>query len=333
MDIALIQAAYIVAALLFIMSLAGLSKHETARDGNVLGMVGMGIALVATLWLSLRGAAWSAWLLIAVAMVIGAAIGIARARKVEMTGMPELIAMLHSFVGAAAVLVGINTFVATSDLVGVEGEAVHLVEIFLGVFIGAVTFTGSIVAFLKLSARISSKPLMLPARHWLNLAALVVSAGLLVWFVAAHSIGPLLVMTAIALAFGWHLVASIGGGDMPVVVSMLNSYSGWAAAAAGFMLGNDLLIVTGALVGSSGAYLSYIMCRAMNRSFVSVIAGGFGQEVSTGGDKDYGEHREVQAAEVADMLKDASCVVITPRYGMAVAQAEYPVAELTSQLR
>ncbi len=334
MDTALIQAAYIVAALLFIMSLAGLSKHETAREGNVLGMVGMGIALVATLWLSLRGAACSAWLLIAFAMVVGAAIGIARARKVEMTGMPELIAMLHSFVGAAAVLVGINTFVATSDAVGVEGEAVHLVEIFLGVFIGAVTFTGSIVAFLKLSARISSKPLMLPARHWLNLAALVVSAGLLGWFVAADSIVPLLVMTAIALAFGWHLVASIGGGDMPVVVSMLNSYSGWAAAAAGFMLGNDLLIVTGALVGSSGAYLSYIMCKAMNRSFVSVIAGGFGSDGTVSdSDVDYGDHRETNAAEVADLLKNASTVVITPGYGMAVAQAQYPVADLTSKLR
>ncbi|MER7072606.1 Re/Si-specific NAD(P)(+) transhydrogenase subunit beta [Terrabacter sp. NPDC000476] len=334
MDIALISAAYIVAALLFIMSLAGLSKHETARDGNVLGMVGMGLALVATLWLSLRGAAWSAWVLIAVAMAIGAAIGIARARKVEMTGMPELIAMLHSFVGAAAVLVGLNTFVATSGVVGLEGEAVHLVEIFLGVFIGAVTFTGSIVAFLKLSARISSKPLMLPARHWLNLAALLVSAGLLVWFVAAHSIVPLLVMTAVALAFGWHLVASIGGGDMPVVVSMLNSYSGWAAAAAGFMLGNDLLIVTGALVGSSGAYLSYIMCQAMNRSFVSVIAGGFGSDGTVSdADVDYGEHRETTAAEVAELLKNASSVVITPGYGMAVAQAQYPVAELTAKLR
>src|SRR6478752_3390854 len=260
MDIALIQAAYIVAALLFILSLAGLSKHETAREGNVLGMIGMAIALVATLWLALRDAAWGNWVAIIVAMAIGASIGIWRARRVEMTGMPELIAMLHSFVGAAAVLVGINTYLADTG----GGDAVHLVEIFLGVFIGAVTFTGSIVAFLKLSARISSKPLMLPARHWLNLAALLASAGLLVWFVASHSIVPLLVMLVIALAFGWHLVASIGGGDMPVVVSMLNSYSGWAAAAAGFMLGNDLLIVTGALVGSSGAILSYIMCKAMN---------------------------------------------------------------------
>jgi NAD(P) transhydrogenase subunit beta len=326
----LIQAAYIVAALLFIMSLAGLSRHETARDGNVLGMVGMGIALVATLWLSLRDAPWGNVIAVAVAMAIGAAIGIWRARRVEMTGMPELIAMLHSFVGAAAVLVGLNTFLASEG----AGDSVHLVEIFLGVFIGAVTFTGSIVAFLKLSARISSKPLMLPARHWLNLAALLVSAGLLVWFVAAHSIVPLLVMTAIALAFGWHLVASIGGGDMPVVVSMLNSYSGWAAAAAGFMLGNDLLIVTGALVGSSGAYLSYIMCQAMNRSFVSVIAGGFGSDGAVSdADVDYGEHRETNAAEVAELLENATSVVITPGYGMAVAQAQYPVAELTSKLR
>ncbi len=332
MDLALIQAAYIVAALLFILSLAGLSKHETAKDGNILGMVGMALALVATLWLALRGAPAANWLLIAVAMAIGAAIGIWRARRVEMTGMPELIAMLHSFVGAAAVLVGINTFLASGSSAAADG--VHLVEIFLGVFIGAVTFTGSIVAFLKLSARISSKPLMLPARHWLNLAALVMSAALLVWFVASHSIVPLLVMTAIALAFGWHLVASIGGGDMPVVVSMLNSYSGWAAAAAGFMLGNDLLIVTGALVGSSGAYLSYIMCTAMNRSFVSVIAGGFGSDGAvTSGDVDYGDHRETNAEEVADLLTHASSVVITPGYGMAVAQAQYPVADLTAKLR
>lgn len=332
MDLALIQAAYIIAALLFILSLAGLSKHETAKDGNVLGMVGMALALVATLWLALRGAPAANWLLIAVAMAIGAGIGIWRARRVEMTGMPELIAMLHSFVGAAAVLVGFNTFLASGSTEASDG--VHLVEIFLGVFIGAVTFTGSIVAFLKLSARISSRPLMLPARHWLNLAALVLSAGLLVWFVASHSIVPLMVMTAIALAFGWHLVASIGGGDMPVVVSMLNSYSGWAAAAAGFMLGNDLLIVTGALVGSSGAYLSYIMCTAMNRSFVSVIAGGFGSDGAvTSGDVDYGDHRETNAEEVADLLTHASSVVITPGYGMAVAQAQYPVADLTAKLR
>jgi NAD(P) transhydrogenase subunit beta len=201
------------------------------------------------------------------------------------------------------------------------------------VFIGAVTFTGSIVAFLKLSARMKSSPLMLPARHWLNLLAVLVSVGLMAWYIQSHSIVPLLAMTAVSLAFGWHLVASIGGGDMPVVVSMLNSYSGWAAAAAGFMLSNDLLIVTGALVGASGAILSYIMCRAMNRSFISVIAGGFGQEVVIAGDVDYGEHREITAEGAADLLRSARSVVITPGYGMAVAQAQYPVAELTRRLR
>ncbi|MDC5699102.1 Re/Si-specific NAD(P)(+) transhydrogenase subunit beta [Intrasporangium calvum] len=328
METSIITAAYIIAALLFIFSLGGLSKHETAKDGNVLGIVGMGIALVATLWLAGRSAEWLNWGLIAVAVAIGALIGVNKARRVEMTGMPELIAMLHSFVGLAAVLVGYNSFLTGSE------DAVHSVEVFLGVFIGAVTFTGSIVAYLKLSAKISGAPLMLPMRHWLNLAAGVVSVGLMVWFVAAHSIVPLLIMTAIALAFGWHLVASIGGGDMPVVVSMLNSYSGWAAAAAGFMLGNDLLIVTGALVGSSGAYLSYIMSKAMNRKFLSVIAGGFGSDGGAPkGDVDYGEHRETNAAEVADLLTNAKSVVITPGYGMAVAQAQYPVAELTSHLR
>jgi NAD(P) transhydrogenase subunit beta len=332
----LVQAAYIVAAVLFVLSLHGLSKHEKAKEGNAFGVTGMVIALAATIWLAADRAenALVTLLLIAVAMSIGAAIGLWRARVVEMTQMPELVAILHSFVGLAAVLVGFNSFASTSGADAAGGsEAIHSVEVFLGVFIGAVTFTGSVVAFLKLSARIRSAPLMLPARHWLNLAALLVSGGLLGWFVAAHSVVPLLLMTAIALAFGWHLVASIGGGDMPVVVSMLNSYSGWAAAAAGFMLGNDLLIVTGALVGSSGAILSYIMCRAMNRSFVSVIAGGFGQEVSVAADRDYGEHREVLPDEVAELLRDAHSVVITPGYGMAVAQAQYPVAELTSHLR
>lgn len=329
----LVQAAYIVAAVLFVLSLAGLSKHEKAKEGNAFGVAGMVLALGATIWLSVDRAAHPLLTiaLIAVAMAVGAAIGLWRARVVEMTQMPELVAMLHSFVGLAAVLVGFSSYLESTDA-GTD-DGLHLVEVFIGVFIGAVTFTGSIVAFLKLSARIKSSPLMLPARHWLNLAALVVSAGLLIWFVQSHSVLPLLLMTVIALAFGWHLVASIGGGDMPVVVSMLNSYSGWAAAAAGFMLGNDLLIVTGALVGSSGAILSYIMCKAMNRSFFSVIAGGFGQEVSVGDDTDYGDHRETIAADVAELLRDASTVVITPGYGMAVAQAQYPVAELTSQLR
>ncbi|KGN39812.1 Re/Si-specific NAD(P)(+) transhydrogenase subunit beta [Knoellia aerolata] len=326
-----VSAAYIVSAVLFVLSLAGLSRHESAKEGNAFGVTGMVIALGATVWLTLSRSehAVATLLLIALAMAIGAAIGLWRARKVEMTQMPELVAMLHSFVGLAAVLVGINSHLTVGD----ASDTVHSVEVFLGVFIGAVTLTGSIVAFLKLSGRISSSPLMLPARHWLNLAALVVSAGLAVWYVQSHSVVPLLLMTAIALAFGWHLVASIGGGDMPVVVSMLNSYSGWAAAAAGFMLSNDLLIVTGALVGASGAILSWIMCRAMNRSFISVIAGGFGQEVVVGDDKDYGEHREITAESAAELLRDASSVIITPGYGMAVAQAQYPVAELTKRLR
>jgi len=326
-----VSAAYIVSAVFFVLSLAGLSKHESAKEGNAYGVTGMVIALGATIWLVLSRSehALVTLLLIALAMGIGAAIGLWRARKVEMTQMPELVAMLHSFVGLAAVLVGLNSHLTVGD----ASDTIHSVEVFLGVFIGAVTLTGSIVAFLKLSARIPSTPLMLPARHWLNLAALVVSALLLLWFVQSHSVLPLILMTLIALAFGWHLVASIGGGDMPVVVSMLNSYSGWAAAAAGFMLGNDLLIVTGALVGASGAILSWIMCRAMNRSFVSVIAGGFGQEVSLADDRDYGEHREITAEAAADLLRDASSVIITPGYGMAVAQAQYPVAELTKRLR
>jgi H+-translocating NAD(P) transhydrogenase subunit beta len=330
----IVAVAYIVAALLFVLSLAGLSKHETAKTGNTYGIVGMAVALVATIWLVFEDTEWSVGAQVALVfapMLVGGAIGVWRALRVEMTGMPQLIAMLHSFVGLAAVLVGYNTWLLAE---GGPHDAVHLTEVFLGVFIGAVTLTGSIVAFLKLSARIPSKPLMLPGRHVMNLFALLVSAGLLVWFVLTGGAIPLIVMTVVALAFGWHLVASIGGGDMPVVVSMLNSYSGWAAAAAGFMLGNDLLIVTGALVGSSGAYLSYIMCQAMNRSFVSVIAGGFGSgAIAASDDTDYGEHRETSAVDVADLLKDADSVVITPGYGMAVAQAQYPVADLTHKLR
>ena len=265
-------------------------------------------------------------------MAIGAVIGLWRAKSVEMTQMPELIAILHSLVGAAAVLVGYNSFLTEGDLVGSLAN-IHSVEVFLGVFIGAVTLTGSVVAFLKLSTRISSAPLMLPQRHKMNLAALLISAGLMVFFVSSGSVVPLLIMTVISLLLGWHLVASIGGGDMPVVISMLNSYSGWAAAAAGFMLGNDLLIVVGALVGSSGAILSYIMCKAMGRSFISVIAGGFGGAPVSTEEKDYGDFRETNAVEVAELLKDASSVVITPGYGMAVAQAQYPVADLTARLR
>ncbi len=331
-SITLVQACYIIAGLLFVSSLAGLSRHESAKAGNARGIVGMAIALVATIGYAVQSSSWSGLGLIIAAMVVGGSIGVQRALKVEMTEMPQLIAMLHSFVGLAAVLVGYNSWLNPGPL-SAAMEHIHAVEVFLGIFIGAVTLTGSIVAFLKLSARISSKPLMLPGRHLLNLLVLIVSAGLVVWFVATESTPPLVAMTVLSLAFGWHLVASIGGGDMPVVVSMLNSYSGWAAAAAGFMLGNDLLIVVGALVGSSGAFLSYIMCKAMNRSFISVIAGGFGSDGTVSEDKDYGEHRETNAADVADMLREAATVVITPGYGMAVAQAQYPVAELTQKLR
>jgi NAD(P) transhydrogenase subunit beta len=330
-------AAYVVAALLFILSLAGLSKHETARRGNTYGIIGMALALGATGWLVAIGlaaqpnATLGLSLLIG-AVVIGATIGLWRARVVEMTAMPQLIALFHSFVGLAAVLVGWNGALGDAH-VPPELVGIHDGEVAIGIFIGAVTFTGSIVAFLKLSARISSKPLMLPGKNALNLGALVVFAGLTVWYVIVPHVGILIAITVLALALGWHLVASIGGGDMPVVVSMLNSYSGWAAAAAGFLLNNDLLIVTGALVGSSGAYLSYIMCKAMNRSFLSVIAGGFGIEAPKTGDEETGEHREIDARGAADLLTNASSVIITPGYGMAVAQAQYPVADLVARLR
>ncbi|EQB99050.1 Re/Si-specific NAD(P)(+) transhydrogenase subunit beta [Photorhabdus temperata] len=334
MSSGVVIAAYIVAAILFIFSLAGLSRHESAKRGNILGVTGMAIALIATIFGPDTGNV--VWVILA--MVIGAVIGIRLANKVEMTEMPELVAILHSFVGLAAVLVGFNSFIAHDSFVEPVMENIHLTEVFLGVFIGAVTFTGSVVAFGKLCGKISSKPLMLPNRHKLNLAALVISFVLLITFVKTESTGlqvsTLLIMTAIALVFGWHLVASIGGADMPVVVSMLNSYSGWAAAAAGFMLSNDLLIVTGALVGSSGAILSYIMCKAMNRSFISVIAGGFGTDgSSTGDDQDMGEYRETTAEEVAELLKNSTSVIITPGYGMAVAQAQYPVHDITAKLR
>ncbi|WP_018651877.1 Re/Si-specific NAD(P)(+) transhydrogenase subunit beta [Actinobacillus capsulatus] len=352
MSFGFVTAAYIIAAILFIMSLAGLSKHETAKAGCWYGIVGMVIALVATIFgPQSQGTLW-----ILIAMAIGGFIGVKKALKVEMTEMPELVAILHSFVGLAAVLVGFNSYGLHVDaippanldevaLAAFHAEQatlanIHNVEVFLGIFIGAVTFSGSLVAFGKLSGKlfgrkVSSTALNIPHKHKWNLAALIVSALLMVVFLNnPHNIFPVLIMTAIALVFGWHLVSSIGGADMPVVVSMLNSYSGWAAAAAGFMLSNDLLIVTGALVGSSGAILSYIMCKAMNRSFISVIAGGFGTEVkASSGDEEQGEHRETTAEEVAEMLKNASSVIITPGYGMAVAQAQYPVAEITAKLR
>ncbi|MDR0501273.1 MAG: Re/Si-specific NAD(P)(+) transhydrogenase subunit beta [Coriobacteriales bacterium] len=351
----LIQGSFIIAGLLFILALAGLSKHETSKRGNILGAIGMAIALVfiilgvvfgteqtvATMLgdvtLPIQSAA-PAWAIIAIviALVVGAIFGITKALKVEMTGMPELIALFHSFVGLAAVLVGWTAYF--QSVAAGHFDPLHSGELFVGVFIGAVTFTGSIIAYLKLSAKIKSASLVLPAHNALNLLAIAAFVVLTVLFVlmpeGALGLGLLIAVTLIALLLGLHLVASIGGGDMPVVVSMLNSYSGWAAAAAGFTLDNDLLIITGALVGSSGAYLSFIMCKAMNRSFISVIAGGFGSDGAiVGAQKDYGEHRETNAADVADMLKNASSVVITPGYGMAVAQAQGSVADLTSKLR
>jgi NAD(P) transhydrogenase subunit beta len=331
-------AAYIVAALLFILSLAGLSKHETAKQGIVYGIAGMAIALAATVGEVVDNAQGTAIALLFVAIVIGALIGLWRARIVAMTGMPELIALLHSFVGLAAVLVGWSGYYSVEHKSGQTEFAgsllrIHHAEVFIGIFIGAVTFTGSIVANLKLSARIKSAPLMLPGKNYINLGALAAFGVLTAFFTHSPNLPLLIAVTVVALALGWHLVASIGGGDMPVVVSMLNSYSGWAAAASGFLLDNNLLIVTGALVGSSGAYLSYIMCQAMNRSFISVIAGGFGIEAKGDDDTDYGDYREINAEDAADLLKDASSVIITPGYGMAVAQAQYPVADLTRKLR
>lgn len=333
----LISAAYIVAALLFIFSLSGLGKQETAETGNSYGMLGMAIALLATI----ADPRVSNVLVIFVAMGIGSVIGLRLANKVAMTGMPELVAILHSCVGLAAVLVGYNSYFEVEHglSIGLSDERqiavnIHLIEVFLGVFIGAVTFTGSIVAFGKLRGLIKSSALMLPHRHKLNLVAVILVLVLMVAFVEnGGSDNALYLMTLIALVVGLHLVASIGGADMPVVVSMLNSYSGWAAAAAGFMLNNDLLIVTGALVGSSGAILSYIMCKAMNRSFISVIAGGFGTNVVIDGEIDYGEHIEVNADAVAGILLNAKSVVITPGFGMAVAQAQYPVYKMTQALK
>ncbi|MFE6970803.1 Re/Si-specific NAD(P)(+) transhydrogenase subunit beta [Isoptericola sp. NPDC057653] len=332
------QAAYVVAGLLFVLSLAGLSAQESARRGTVLGMVGMGLAIVATIALALSRSErpWPVTAgLILLVLVVGAAVGSWRARRVEMTQMPELIALLHSFVGLSAVLVGYGSFLAAP---AAGGDTVHRVEVFLGVLIGAVTFTGSVVAFGKLSGRLASAPLTLPGRHLLNLLALVACAALLAWFLAGGGVVALALMTLVALALGWHLVAAIGGGDMPVVVSMLNSYSGWAAAAAGFTLGNDLLIVTGALVGASGAILSYLMCRAMNRSFWSVVLGGFGAGASGGPAggawaAEAGEVHETSPDEVAALLAAARSVVVVPGYGMAVAKAQHPVADLAERLR
>ncbi|MEL6302042.1 MAG: Re/Si-specific NAD(P)(+) transhydrogenase subunit beta [Pseudomonadota bacterium] len=332
-----IQAAYIVSTILFILALGGLSNQETARRGNLYGMIGMGLALFATIF----GVVSGNYFFLVVSLVAGAVIGIRLARTVQMTQMPELVAILHSLVGLAAVLVGYATFLDhTQSFYGIE-KTIHDVEIYVGILIGALTFSGSVIAFGKLSGRIGGNPTLLPARHFLNLGMGLIAIWLGTIFVGQAADGggffPLFLMTLVALAFGVHMVAAIGGADMPVVVSMLNSYSGWAASATGFMLSNDLLIVTGALVGSSGAILSYIMCRAMNRSFISVIAGGFGTTSGGGGggaaEGEQGEVVAVQSEEVADMLLNAKKVVIVPGYGMAVAQAQHTVNEITRSLR
>ncbi len=328
-----ITVSYIGAAILFILSLGGLSQQETARRGNIFGVIGMVIAIVATI----VGIHTSGYAVLFPAMIVGALIGVFVASRVEMTQMPQLVAMLHSFVGLAAVLVGVASFLDPGAHFEGTEKTIHEVEIFLGMFIGAITFTGSIVAFGKLQGTISGKPLMLPGRHWLNLVAILASLWLGYVFLSAPStqegLVPLLIMTGIALVLGVHLVAAIGGADMPVVVSMLNSYSGWAAAATGFMLSNDLLIVTGALVGSSGAILSYIMCRAMNRNFVAVIMGGFGTAGGSAAAVPQGEVIATSSEEVASLLSDAKEVVIVPGYGMAVSQAQGVVSEITKRLR
>ncbi len=329
-----LTAAYIGASVLFILSLSGLSNQETAQRGNWFGIIGMAVAIIATI----LSESVTGYGVLAVVIVVGGAIGFALAKRVEMTEMPELVAVLHSFVGLAAVLVGISSFLGAETFNSVAEQVIHEVEIFLGVFIGGVTFTGSIIAFGKLRGSIASKPLMLPARHWLNLGIVIASVVLGVMFSNAEhgsALTYLIIMTVLSFLLGMHLVMGIGGADMPVVVSMLNSYSGWAAAATGFMLSNDLLIVVGALVGSSGAILSYIMCRAMNRSFVSVILGGFGQGTGVSSTADDGPKETVSttADEVAGMLADASEVVIVPGYGMAVAQAQNTVYDITRLLK
>ena len=342
MTASLATVAYIGATILFILSLGGLSNQETARRGNLYGMVGMALAVLATVFgpqVTMAGVPW-----IIGALLLGGAIGLYAARSVQMTQMPELVALMHSMVGMAAVLVGYATYVdpEASKNLDSAAHAIHAMEIYIGIFIGAVTFSGSIAAFGKLSGRIGGSPLLLPGRHWLNLAGLLAVIYFGRMLLQAQTIEegmfPLFVMSAIALLFGIHMVMAIGGADMPVVVSMLNSYSGWAAAATGFMLSNDLLIVTGALVGSSGAILSYIMCSAMNRSFISVIAGGFGTtaaapKVAGAAAEPVGEVSPILAAETAELLRDSKNVIIVPGYGMAVAQAQHTVFEITKLLR
>src|SRR5262245_60023198 len=342
MSATLATVSYLGAAILFVLSLGGLSNPETSRRGNLYGIIGMAIAVLATVFGPRVTPAGYVWII--AAMVVGGSIGLYAARIVQMTQMPELVALMHSLVGLAAMLVGFANYIdpaAAGTFQGAE-KTIHELEIYIGILIGAVTFSGSVIAFGKLSAKISGRPVLLPGRHWLNLAGLLVVIWFGMRFINTHAVAdgmtPLIVMTVIALAFGVHMVMAIGGADMPVVVSMLNSYSGWAAAATGFMLNNDLLIVTGALVGSSGAILSYIMCRAMNRRFLAVIAGGFGTEggapaAAGAAGQPAGEVVPIQAAETAELLREAHNVIIVPGYGMAVAQAQHTVYEITRVLR
>ncbi len=340
MSSSLVTVAYIGATILFILSLGGLSNPETSRRGNLYGIIGMTIAVLATVLGPRVTAAGIPWIF--AAMLVGGTIGLVLARKVQMTQMPELVAFMHSLVGLAAVVVGYTSYIDPTSTLGLSSaeKMIHEIEVYIGVFIGAITLSGSVIAFGKLSGKIGGKPLLLPARHWLNLIGLLA----VIWFgreflhaeTIAQGMTPLIVMTVIALLFGIHMVMAIGGADMPVVVSMLNSYSGWAAAATGFMLSNDLLIVIGALVGSSGAILSYIMCRAMNRNFISVIAGGFGggaPAAAGGAAAPAGEAVAISATDTAELLRDAKSVVIVPGYGMAVAQAQHTVNEITKYLR
>ncbi|MEZ4452847.1 MAG: NAD(P)(+) transhydrogenase (Re/Si-specific) subunit beta [Nannocystaceae bacterium] len=344
MSYSLLIVSYIAASALFILSLGGLSRQDTARRGNLYGIIGMILAIVATAFgTNLAGAmnmSGTGYGMLAGGVVVGGLIGATLAARVAMTAMPELVAMLHSFVGLAAVLVGIASHIAPTEVLHGTEHTIHAVEVFVGVFVGAITFTGSIIAFLKLRGSIGGKPLMLPGRHLLNLAMVLGSVYLGYMYLAgapADGLTWLLIMTGIASVIGVHMVMAIGGADMPVVVSMLNSYSGWAASAAGFMLSNDLLIITGALVGSSGAILSYIMCEAMNRSFLSVIAGGFGSDggapAKGGGPAITGEQTEITADETVQLLKEAKSVVVVPGYGMAVAQAQHTVSEIAKALR
>jgi len=333
------EGAYLVAAILFVVSLVGLANPATARRGVNLGIVAMGLALLATVFLAMQQSQRPPFVtlaLILAVLAIGALIGIWRARSIEMTAMPGFVGVLNSFVGLSAVAIGFGSFLSERALPG-AGGAGHLIEVALGVLVGAFTFVGSMVAWAKLSGKVSSAPLMIPGRNLLNLFALLLCLALIAWWLTTpvHALWPLIVLALIASVLGWHMVMAIGGGDIPVLISVLNAYSGFAAAATGFMLNSNLLIITGALVGASGAILSYLMCKAMNRSFASVVLGGFGAEEGAAptDDQPMGEYREITAAELAEQLREAKSVVITPGYGMAVAKAQYPVAELANRLR